>query len=184
MYSLLQVMVATPKHQCSNHILPLKDVVEAPGGQSLLCSNPMVPMTRSWKGQLLPFLTWALSNPVALLSSSTSSSTASYTLDFQTNLPSLAGTSAPVGAFPGSADPVPRASPNPGLPMGTWLGVHSTVDSFHNIDSPKAKTTMFHLPKPKPNALNTTAAQLRLFQLEVKAIKSYVMLSSSNHQDT
>lgn len=34
MYSLLWVMVVTAKYQCSNHILPLKDVTKAPIGQT------------------------------------------------------------------------------------------------------------------------------------------------------
>lgn len=66
---------------------------------SLLCSNLRVPMSRRWKGQLLPHLTRALSNPSILLSPGTSSSTANYTLDFQTGLSSPAGTSAPACTF-------------------------------------------------------------------------------------
>lgn len=95
-----------PKQQCSNHLLPPNSVPKA-----LVRQTVPTPLKSSgsydkrWKGQLLPYLIWALSKPSTLLSSSTSSSTANYTLDFQTNLPSPPGTLAPACAFPGSADP-------------------------------------------------------------------------------
>lgn len=152
------------------------------GKLSLLRSDPRIPVTRSWEDQLLPYLSWALRNPETLLSSSTSSSTANYTLDFQTSLPSLAGTSAPACAFPGSADPVQRASPNSGLPMGTWLGVHSIVDSFHNIKLPEGK-------KPPCFTCQNQTKYSQYYSCSVKAILtggegSQICMQCSNPQDT
>lgn len=107
---------------------------------SLLCSNLRVPMTRRWKSQLLPYLTRALSNPSILLSSGTSSSTANYTLDFQTNLSSPAGTSASACTFSWKCRPSPVSLSEPWPSHGNLArGTIGIVGSFHNTNSPEAK---------------------------------------------
>lgn len=165
MCSLPWVMAAT-KAQKAKFVLPFKDAAKAPAGQLVDCcsvqilglpmnSRKRVNLCPAWPGPQVNFI-------IFLLYLSIIPQTPNQPALSRWDLSPCLGFSWIVQT---QFSKLPWAM---AFPWELGSGSTHTVNAFHNVNSPKAITTMLHLPKPKPNALNTTVAQLRLFQPKMR----------------